>query len=62
MGRCRGIIRHRRGELQADFAFREQGHGKEEEAHEKEDALWVISEVSEYAATEYSATGETLRC
>jgi hypothetical protein len=46
MGRCRGITRRWRGELRVGFAFREQGHGKEGEVHKKEDALWVLSEVS----------------
>lgn len=46
IGRCRGITRRWRGELRVGFAFREQGHGKEGEVRKKEDALWVLSEVS----------------
>lgn len=61
MGGCRGITRRWRGEVRVGFAFREQGHGNEGEAHKKEDALWVLSEVSGFAATEHSATEATLR-
>ncbi len=60
-GRCRGITRRWGRKLQVGSVFREQGHGKEGEAHKKEDALWVLSEVSDYAATEHSATEEILR-
>lgn len=61
MGRCRGITGRWRGELRVGFAFREQGHGKKGEVHKKEDTLWVLSEVSGFAATEDSATEATLR-